>query len=1143
MTTKATLIALTAVLASLALSAPSASAETPCSGCKPWWHLTSSATPTNLAPEGKGQIVITATNLGDASVKAETATVRIADTLPSGLHAVAIEGLAGVELAGSDQDGPVSCELSSLTCTFAGTVPPYDQIEVVIGVAVGEAAVSGEVNQVDVTGGGAASASLDRPITVSGEPTPFGLQDNELAVETATGPGGAESGAPAGSHPFQVTSTLISNARFAPGRENVIGKNGVREAWPEPVALPKDLSVKLPPGAVGNPRVTPLCTLLQFDTKVGSHSDGCSPQTAVGVASVHLYEPTLQILSDSTVPIFNLEPSFGEPARFGFYIPFTETPVTLDASLRGGPGSGEEYAVTVGSQNVPQTIGLVTSELTFWGVPGDVRHDSSRGWGCLALSKEKEGSCAATEAAHPPAFITLPTSCPAVAPVSSTVFDSWDAPGDLLTAGTTDPLPLLAGCNQLAFSPTIAAEPSTDSASSASGLNFDLNFDDEGLLSAEGAAQSQLKDTTVTLPEGFTINPSSGVGLGGCTPTDFAAETIGSAPGAGCPNDSTLGEVTLETPLLAQKLHGSIYIAQPYENPFDSLVALYIVVKDPETGILVKLAGKVTPNPVTGQLVTTFENNPQLPFSHFNFHFREGARAPLITPSTCGTYTTLAALTPWSEPASALTDTSSFQITHGVGGGPCPAGGVPPFNPQITAGLLHNNAGAFSPFYLHLTRTDAEQEISGFSTNLPPGLTGSLTGIPFCPEADIALARTKSGAQEEASPSCPAASQVGHTLVGAGVGAVLAYVPGKVYLAGPFHGAPFSLVSVTSAVVGPFDLGTVVLRFGLNIDPYTAQVSVSPTTSEPIPTIIQGIVTHVRDIRVYIERPGNAPFTLNPTSCAPMAIDSTLTASEGASATVTSPFQAASCANLKFAPKFVVSTSGKTSRAKGASLHVDLTYPQGPAGTYANIAKVKVELPKQLPSRLTTLQKACTAAQFNTNPAGCPTPSVIGSAKAVVPNIPVPLEGPVYFVSHGGEAFPSLEIVLQGYGVKIILVGATFISKSGVTSTTFKAIPDNPVTSFELTLPEGKYSALAANGNLCTQKLVMPADFTAQNGATSNQKTPITVTGCKKTKTLTRAQKLTKALKACHKKPKGKRAACEAQARKQFGPVKKGKKK
>jgi hypothetical protein len=686
----------------------------------------------------------------------------------------------------------------------------------------------------------------------------------------------------------------------------------------------------------------------------------------------------------------------------------------------------------------------------------------------------------------------------------------------------------------LAFNPTIQVTPSTQNASSPSGLDVNLDFHDEGLTAGEGTAQSQLKDTTVTLPEGVTINPSAGVGLGGCTAADYAAETLTSAPGAGCPNDSKLGTVEVRTPLLSTPVDGSLFIAQPHENPFGSLVALYIVAKNPETGILIKLAGKVTPNPVTGRLVTTFENNPQLPFEHFNFHFREGSQAPLITPSACGTYTTQAKLTPWSDPAEAITDSSSFTIGKGFDGGACPAS--PPFHPQITAGTLNNSAGAFSPFYLHLTRTDAEQEISSFSTNLPAGLSGVLAGVPFCPEAGIAAARAKSGAQEQAEPSCPAASRLGHTLVGTGVGAVLAYTPGKLYLAGPFNGDPFSLVSVTSAVVGPFDLGTVVVRFGLRIDPHTAQVSVDPSASEPIPHIIQGIVTHVRDIRVYVDRPS---FTLNPTSCNPLAISSTLASSLGQGATISSPFQASNCAALKFAPKFSVSTSGKTSKAAGASLTSKLSYPAGSLGSYANIARVKVDLPKQLPSRLTTLQKACTIAQFEANPAGCPAASIIGHATVATPLLPVPLTGPAYFVSHGGEAFPSLEIVLQGYGVTIDLLGQTFISKAGITSTTFKTLPDTPFNSFELTLPQGKFSALAANGNLCTSKLAMPTEFIAQNGAAIHQRTPISVTGCPKAKALTRAQKLAKALKACKKNAKGKRAACAKQARKRYGPLKK----
>jgi hypothetical protein len=1142
-------ICLASLIAVLACSAASAGAET----TSPWWHLTSTATPSYLSPGGEGEIYVNANNLGDAVVDGEISPVQITDTLPAGLQAISV---VGEPTAGSGgEDGPVNCptakqieEGAVLTCTFAGAhqrsngeggvetvpveLPPYDDILLIIRVKVAKGAATCaqsvstcEQNHVSVAGGGAPSASLSAPVAVSKEAVPFGLQVNELGLEAAGG--GADT--QAGSHPFQVTSTLVFNQVLQAGGEGIL---------PAPVALPKNIGVKLPPGLVGNPTPLPRCTLGQFLHEVSGSGNQCSQQTAVGVASLLVNEPGNLGRARFLVPVFNIEPAFGEPARFGFFIPISGTPVLLETTVRGGPGTGEEYAVTVGPSNIVQTAGLLSSEVTFWGVPGDPAHNDARGWGCLAATRHAPASelaqlgqsCEPEASPHPPGFLVLPTSCTRAPLQSATELNSWADPKEHLTVPTTQPLPTLDGCNQLAFGPTIAAEPTTDAAASASGLDFNLGFHDEGLTSAEGVAESQLRDTTVTLPPGFTINPSAGVGLAGCSEADFARETLSSAPGAGCPNESKLGTVEIETPLLTQKIDGNIFIAQPYENPFGSLVALYIVAKNPETGIMIKLPGKVTPNPVTGQLVTTFENTPQLPFDRFNFHFREGQQAPLITPPTCGTYTTGALLTPWSEPLAPLTETSSFQITSGAGGGACPAGNVAPFNPGIEAGTVNNNAGAFSSFDLHLSRGDADQEISGFSTNLPPGLSGYLTGLPFCGEAEIEAARNETGVQAEQHPICPA-SEVGHSLVGTGVGATLAYVPGKLYWAGPFQGAPFSLVSVTSAKVGPFDLGTVVLRFGLNINPYNTQISVSPSSSEPIPAIINGIVTHVRDIRVYVDRPH---FIINPSSCEPMAIGSTLTADEGGSATVSSPFQAASCANLKFAPKLSASTQGKTSRAAGASLTVKVVEPDEPQGTQSWISTVKVELPKQLPSRLTTLQKACTAKQFEVNPAACPSASMIGHAKVTTPILPVPLEGPAIFVSHGGEAFPSLEFVLQGYGVKIILVGSTYISKSGITSSTFnKTIDDQPFSTFELTLPEGPYSALAANGNLCaltttktvtkkvtvkvktrgrvhkktvTRKvkqtvaatLTMPTELIAFNGAEIHQNTKVSVTGCPK---------------------------------------------
>jgi hypothetical protein len=657
---------------------------------------------------------------------------------------------------------------------------------------------------------------------------------------------------------------------------------------------------------------------------------------------------------------------------------------------------------------------------------------------------------------------------------------------------------------------------------------------------------SNVKDTRLALPVGYTANPSLAVGLGSCSPAQYEAETFSSLPGEGCPAESKIGTVEVETPVLVggEKLSGAVYIAKPFDNPFDSLLGLYIVVKDPQLGVIVKLAGHIEPNPVTGQLVTTVDEDPQVPFSRFTLKLRQGATSPLVSPSTCGTYTAEGALTPWSAPLTPVSVNSSFQIESGIGGGPCPAGGVPPFHPGLVAGTVNNSAGSYTPMSIHITRNDGEQEITRFSSILPAGLTANLSGIPFCPDANIEAAKHVSGAQEETEPSCPAASEIGHTLVGAGAGSVLAYTPGKVYLAGPYNGAPFSVVSITSAKVGPFDLGTVVIRFALEIDPETGVVTVDAKASDAIPHIIDGIVIHVRDIRAYIDRSG---FMINPTNCNPMNFAATVggggadptNPADQQFVTTDDPFQLANCQNLAFKPAFKVTTSGKTSKANGASLSVKLTYPSAPQGTQANIARVKVDLPKQLPSRLTTLQKACTAAQFDTNPAGCPAASFIGHARAVTPILPVPLEGPAIFVSHGGEAFPSLVLVLQGYGVTIDLVGTTFISKAGITSSTFKTVPDQPVSSFELTLPQGKFSALTALGNLCTSKLAMPTEFVAQNGMTLHQTTPLGVTGCPKKKTFTRAQKLAAALKACHKKHNhAKRVTCERTARKHYGAAK-----
>ncbi len=912
----------------------------------------------------------------------------------------------------------------------------------------------------------------------------------------------------------------------------------------------KNTVVNLPVGFIGNSTAVPMCRQSQLEgaslPEEGIPGTQCPPASQVGTITLDITVNSKFGAVKSTFPVYNMQAtSFGVAAELGF----KTISITADLLISVRPG---DSGLTVTSANVEKRGEVHGISVTTWGVPASPVHDPERGRECFSLGSAEQLECvnggeSANLLAIKP-FLTNPTSCGMF--TATMKADSWEepepenwlrAPVELGRLGASTEVGPIVGCEGVPFDPSIEVQPTTRAAESPSGLDLSVLVPQrwEEPLSLSTA---NLKDARVTLPVGFTVNPSAGSGLAACTAAQYEAETSSSLPGQGCPPESKIGSIEIETPVLSEKAFGSVYVATPFENPFGSLLGLYIVARIPDRGVLVKVAGQIQPDPVTGQLVTTFLNNPQAPFTRFTLKFRPGATAPLVSPPACGTFTTQAALTPWSAPLEPRLVSKSFQITQGVHEGACPSGGVPPFKPQVVTGTQNNAAGSYSPFYLRITREDGEQELTRFSTVLPPGLTGNLTGIPFCSEAAIEAARRHTGAQENNEPSCPAASQVGHTIVGAGVGAILAQTPGRLYLAGPYHGAPLSLVSVTSATVGPFDLGTVVIRFALRINPTTAQVEVDATGSDPIPHIIQGIVVHVRDIRAYIDRPN---FILNPTSCNRLAISNVVTGA-GADFTnpadqvpvsVSSPFQAADCSSLQFKPAFKVTTSGKTSRSGGASLTAKLAFPAGALGTEANIKQVKVDLPKQLPSRLTTLQKACTAAQFNTNPAGCPAASVVGHAKAITPLIPVPLEGPAYFVSHGGEAFPSLIVVLQGYGITIDLVGTTFISKQGITSSTFKTVPDQPVTSFEITLPEGPYSALTALGNLCTATrtvtvkkkitvkvhgrrktitrkvkktepatLTMPTEFLAQNGAEIHQTTPIAVTGCPKARPAKKAK-------------------------------------
>jgi hypothetical protein len=638
------------------------------------------------------------------------------------------------------------------------------------------------------------------------------------------------------------------------------------------------------------------------------------------------------------------------------------------------------------------------------------------------------------------------------------------------------------------------------------GFGFDLKLPQSD--DPNGIGEGDLRKAVVTLPAGVRLNPGAAEGLAGCSPAQIGLHTE-SDPS--CPDGSKVGSLTVTTPLLKEPLTGSVYLATPHDNPFGSLVALYIVAKGP--GVTIKLPGRVDLNSSTGQITTTFDDNPQLPFSDLHLSFDGGGRGSLALPSACGTYTTHALLTSWS--GKTVASDSSFTVNEGPAGGPCGSGSS--FAPAFTAGTTEPVAGGFSPFELRILRSDSDQELSSLSSlTTPPGLLADVASVPTrCTEA------------QAAAVACPAASHIGTVTVGSGSGPNPFFVGGDVYLmgafgSGPFKGDPFGLAVVVHALAGPFDLGYVVVRTGIRLND---DGSIS-AQSEAFPRILQGIPLDLRDVRVHLDRPG---FMFNPTDCDPLQVAGTLASSEGLAAAVSSRFQVGECASLRFKPSFTVSTAGRTSKANGASLRVHLATHEGPGGGEGNIAKVDVQLPVSLPARLTTLQKACTAAQFASDPAGCPGASFVGSAIAHTPILASALSGPAILVSHGGQAFPDLVLVLQGEGVRLNITGHTLIRK-GITYSRFETVPDAPVASFDLTLPQGSHSALTTDvpgRNLCTNtrkvtvrkrvtrrvhghdrkvtvkvtkavaaSLLMPTTITAQDGAVMRQNTKIAVTGC-----------------------------------------------
>jgi hypothetical protein len=1035
---------------------------------------------------GSGRLVLTLTNLGDAPVDGGGTPVRIVDQLPEGILASGVEAIAGP----FDTYGPVECAVEAsdeVGCDFTGQLPPYESIEVeVLARLTGSPPVAGAPGVVTVSGGSAPGAGAPQSVQVSDQPVAFGIERFSAVAEEE----GGEPAHSAGRHPFQFTTTVQLKSGAA-HKTNRFGAPGKRPFAVEQPALPRNLRFPLPAGLVGNAAAVPECDMATFQL-LGALRNRCPDASAVGVTSVTIVESDNLGLLREAVPVFNLSPAYGEPARFGFVA--GGVPVVIDTAV----DPDDHYRIIAEVRNVSQVVQFLAATTTFWGTPGDPRHDNSRGWNCVFY--DPQGPCGRPPSLGESAFLRMPVQCSD--PLDfGLALEPWNVPiGTQVESGTFAGDRLL-GCNNVPFNPSIDSAPTSKLAETPSGLDFRLQMPNSGLLNKDGTAEAQAKKVEVTLPAGMTINPSEGEGLVGCSPAEYARETASSEPGEGCPDASKVGTIDVSTPLLKEEAHGALYVASPYDNPSGSLVALYMVAKIPERGIVIKQAGRVDPDPVTGQLTTTFDELPQQPFSTFRLHFREGGRAPLATPPACGTYEITARFVPWSaqdpdNPSSneVVTRTSSFAVERGVDGDACPAGGKPSFQPGLDAGTLNNAAGRFSPFNLRLTRKDGEQEFTNFSIKLPPGLSGKLAGIPFCSDAAIAAAKARTGRhggeEELDDPSCPAASQVGRTLVGAGVGSSLTYVPGKLYLAGPYHGSSLSIAAITAVKVGPFDLGTVVVREALRVNPETAEVFVDATGSDPIPHIIQGIPTHARDIRVYVDRP---EFTLNPTSCEPNSVASTVlgsgldfgSAADDSPVTVTTRFQAADCASLPFRPKLDLRLHGGTHRGANPKLRAILRmHGIGEAA----VARASVTLPHSEFLDQSHIRTVCTRVQFNAgagNGSQCPRGAVYGYARAWTPILDQPVEGPV-FLRSSSHPLPDLVAALHGSQIDINLVGRIDSSGNGRIRTTFEAVPDAPVTKFVLEMQGGKKGLLQNSTNICKGRHRVRVSFEGHNGKERN---------------------------------------------------------
>ncbi len=854
----------------------------------------------------------------------------------------------------------------------------------------------------------------------------FGIESFSIKVVDAEGNPYTQ----AGGHPYESITRYAFNHTFVPSQSGTAGSlNG----------FIKEVITELPVGRVNSTVATPRCQGYLVD------EDRCSSDSQIGTVIVEYFEEGSTTRSTETRAMYNAFPPIGAASRYASVNPYTAS----DAHLR----TGGDYGVTARDFNVSEEARVVGVTARIWGVPGDPRHDRERcpnqPLGCPFQAERKP-------------LLRNPTHCggPQIARARA---DTWQSPGEYASASSE--MPATSGCDKVAFDPSLQWQPTTEAADSPSGLHINIHVPQNEDPDANSVAD--LKDAKLTLSKGLILNPSAANGLVGCSSQQI--DLHGEGP-ARCPDASKVGLVEIRTPLLDHPLHGGIHIAEPDDNPFDSLFAIYLAVHDPETGIVVKLAGKIEADARDGQLTTSFLENPQLPVEDFNLDFFGGPRGVLRTPVACGSYVTEAELTPWSAPGSGppASRSDSYRIASGPNGGACVGNDfAAPSAADVHAGTVDPVAGAYTPFVLHLRREDGTQQIADLRIEPPRGLLGRLAGLGRCSEAALAAAAGRSGRAELARSSCPAQSEVGRVDIGAGAGPMPYHVPGTVYLAGPHRGAPLSLAVVVPAVAGPFDLGTVVVRAGLRLDLESGRLEVE---SEPLPTFLEGVSLDVRSLDVRLDRPR---FTVNPTSCAPMSIGIGTTSPFGQVSTFSAPFQVGRCGRLRFAPRLGLRLFGKTHRGAHPSLRAVLRMPEGGV----NVAGVSVTLPPTQFLDQRHLRGICTREQFAAET--CPAGSVYGYAKAWSPLLDAPLGGPVYLRS-SNHRLPNLVADLGGE-LRYALNSRIDTARGGI-RTRIEDAPDAPLSKFMLRMKGGGRGLLQNSTNVCRDPQRALVEFEAQDG-------------------------------------------------------------